>query len=118
MHLLVCGGMYRARGASLRTIETVVTEKPLSLATSRMVTADPLALFKRKLLTADTLFYCRRRCNSPNWNQCPPFAGAPTWGIQRTREAEVRHRAVYTLRDGPSRRSFPQRAISLNRFST
>src|ERR1700724_3067591 len=34
--------MYRARGALFRTIDTVVDEKPLSLATSRMVT---VALF-------------------------------------------------------------------------
>jgi hypothetical protein len=32
--------MYRARGALFRTIETVVEEKPLSFATSRIVTIN------------------------------------------------------------------------------
>src|SRR5579871_6658679 len=37
MRILVGDGIYRARGALLRTMETVVAEKPLSSATSRMV---------------------------------------------------------------------------------
>jgi hypothetical protein len=38
MRCLVSAGIYRARGALLKTMETVVGEKPLLLATSRMVT--------------------------------------------------------------------------------
>src|SRR5579862_1950034 len=37
MRFLVFAGMKRARGASFRTKETVVEEKPLALATSRIV---------------------------------------------------------------------------------
>jgi hypothetical protein len=44
MRFLVTGGIYRASGASLRTIETVVEENPLSFATSRMVTIEALPL--------------------------------------------------------------------------
>jgi hypothetical protein len=35
--------MYRASGALFKTIDTVVEEKPLSFATSRMVTIAALA---------------------------------------------------------------------------
>lgn len=37
---LVVGGMYRARGALFKTMEIVVDEKPLALATSRIVAAE------------------------------------------------------------------------------
>src|SRR5580765_1702531 len=36
----VAAGMYRAKGALFNTIDTVVEEKPLSFATSRMVTIE------------------------------------------------------------------------------
>ena len=38
----VLGGMYRASGALFRTMETVVEENPLDLATSRIVAVEPL----------------------------------------------------------------------------
>src|SRR4029077_4090261 len=44
MHFLVAAGMYRDKGALLRTIETGVKENPLSFATSRMVTIGFLSL--------------------------------------------------------------------------
>src|SRR5579863_3976115 len=44
MHFLVTAGMYRANGALLSTIDTVVEENPLSFATSRMVTIAAFAL--------------------------------------------------------------------------
>jgi hypothetical protein len=44
MRFLVTAGMYRDNGALLSTIETVVEENPLSLATSRMVTIESLAM--------------------------------------------------------------------------
>src|SRR5271154_49376 len=40
MRFLVTAGIYRASGASLSTIETVVEENPLSFATSRIVTIE------------------------------------------------------------------------------
>src|ERR1700743_2384163 len=47
MRFFVAGAIYRARGALLRTIETVAGEKPLCVATSRIVTAEffPLGRF-------------------------------------------------------------------------
>src|SRR6267142_3379756 len=39
MRLLVGGGIYLARGALFSTMETVLAENPLVLATSRIVTA-------------------------------------------------------------------------------
>src|SRR6202022_420424 len=47
MRFLVTAGIYRDSGALLSTIETVVDENPLSLATSRMVTIESLTLEER-----------------------------------------------------------------------
>src|SRR5258708_31593214 len=47
MRFLVTAGIYRDNGALLSTIETVVEENPLSLATSRMVTIEFLTLEER-----------------------------------------------------------------------
>src|SRR5260370_42663055 len=43
MRFFVTAGMYRANGALLSTIDTVVVENPLSFATSRIVTIAAFA---------------------------------------------------------------------------
>src|SRR2546425_5290236 len=88
-------------------METVVTEKPLSLATSRMVTADPLALFKPKLLPVDVIV-CGPVIHATGINA--PFGGAPTWGeFNFAEKSKAAGGRGYALCDEAPCRSFPPR---------
>src|SRR3984957_5155384 len=52
IRFFVTAGMYRDRGALFRTMETVVNEKPLCLATSRIVTVE---LFRPGILSVERI---------------------------------------------------------------
>src|SRR5882672_3627831 len=58
MRFLVAAGMYRASGALFSTMETVVEENPLSLATSRIVTMNPFPSPRQRTMIAWPVSTC------------------------------------------------------------
>jgi hypothetical protein len=78
----VVGGMYRARGALFKTMEIVVDEKPLALATSRIVAAErfnpvgfQLVLPKCMLVYRRMADYRGRNAPGQDWTSTKPQPG-------------------------------------------